>query len=181
MQLGNPSGATADTNNHDHYLIQRPVEALDYNDHLGEPNWVSWDLTSEDASGAVGRSSTYFTDDTLPPGFFQVTSADYTGSGWTRGHMCPSGDRTDSRADNDMVFLMSNMVPQASSQNSGVWGQFEDYCRTLARAGNELLIICGPSRFTGAYIASGHVAVPGYTWKIAVVVPLGGGTRGGSD
>src|ERR1039457_3283187 len=30
MQLGNPSGATADTNNHTHYLIQRPVEAMDY-------------------------------------------------------------------------------------------------------------------------------------------------------
>ena len=36
MQLGNPSGATADTNNHAHYLIQRTVEALDYNDSLGK-------------------------------------------------------------------------------------------------------------------------------------------------
>jgi hypothetical protein len=46
MQLGNPSGATADTNNHDHYLIQRTVEALDYSDHFGEPVWASWDLTT---------------------------------------------------------------------------------------------------------------------------------------
>src|SRR5690349_2844540 len=30
MQLGNPSGATADTNNHNHYLVQRTVEALDF-------------------------------------------------------------------------------------------------------------------------------------------------------
>ena len=35
MQLGNPSGAIADTNNHDHYLIQRTVEAIDYSDNLG--------------------------------------------------------------------------------------------------------------------------------------------------
>src|ERR1017187_4490156 len=35
MQLGNPSGATADTNNHNHYLIQRPVEAIDYSDSRG--------------------------------------------------------------------------------------------------------------------------------------------------
>ena len=35
MQLGNPSGATADPNNHDHYLIQRPVEAIDYSDQSG--------------------------------------------------------------------------------------------------------------------------------------------------
>ena len=29
MQLGNPSDAMADTNNHGHYLIQRKVEAID--------------------------------------------------------------------------------------------------------------------------------------------------------
>ncbi len=44
MQLGNPSSASTDTNNHDHYLIQRTVEAIDYNDNLGEPNWASWDF-----------------------------------------------------------------------------------------------------------------------------------------
>ena len=41
MQLGNPSGATADTNNHNHYFIQRPVQAMDYNDNLGQANWAS--------------------------------------------------------------------------------------------------------------------------------------------
>src|SRR5258708_39537481 len=48
MQLGNPSSATADPNNHSHYLVQRTVEALDFGDVLGEPNWASWDLTSSD-------------------------------------------------------------------------------------------------------------------------------------
>ena len=56
MQLGNPSGATADTNNHNHYLIQRTVEAIDYSDTLGEPNWASWDLTSADL-GSSGRGT----------------------------------------------------------------------------------------------------------------------------
>lgn len=48
MQLGNPSNASADSNNHDHYLVQRTVETIDYSDNLGEPNWVSWDLTASD-------------------------------------------------------------------------------------------------------------------------------------
>ena len=51
LQLGNPSGASADTNNHNHYLIQRTVEAIDYSDNLGEPVWASWDLTAA-ASGS---------------------------------------------------------------------------------------------------------------------------------
>ena len=55
MQLGNPSGATADTNNHTHFLIQRSIETIDYNDTLGEPNWASWDLTAPDCNSAVAR------------------------------------------------------------------------------------------------------------------------------
>src|SRR6266568_5499720 len=68
MQLGNPSNASADTNNHDHYLIQRTVEALDYSDNLGEPVWASWDLTAGDV-GSATRSTTFFTDTNLPSNF----------------------------------------------------------------------------------------------------------------
>jgi endonuclease G len=171
MQLGNPSGATTDPGNTNNYLIVRAVEAIGYNATLGQPNWASWDLTANDANNAVSRSTKYFTDTNLPSGIYRVTDSDYSNSGWSRGHMCPSGDRTDSREDNDTVFLMSNMVPQNGNMNSGVWDQFENDCRTLADAGNQLLITAGPSRFTGLYIASNHVAVPGYNWKIVVVVP----------
>src|ERR1017187_3851485 len=86
MQLGNPSNATADTNNHDHFLIQRTVEAIDYSDNLREPNWASWDLTASDV-GSSGRSSTYYQDTSLPAGFYQVKGTDYSGSGYDRGHM----------------------------------------------------------------------------------------------
>lgn len=177
MQLGNPSGATSDTNNHDHYLIQRTVEAIDYSDNLGEPNWASWDLTAGDI-GSSGRSPNFFTDTNLPADFYWVTPTDYNGVGnisFDRGHMCPSDDRTDNVADNDMVFFMSNIIPQASNNNEGVWANFESYCRSLAQAGNELLITCGPSGFGINRIPSGKAVIPDYTWKIAVVVPLGSG------
>ena len=44
MPLGNPSGAVSDPRNHTHYLTQRRVFAMDYDDQNGEPNWVSWDF-----------------------------------------------------------------------------------------------------------------------------------------
>jgi hypothetical protein len=37
MPLGNPSGATVNSNNHEHYLTQRRVFAMDYDDHEGDP------------------------------------------------------------------------------------------------------------------------------------------------
>jgi endonuclease G len=178
MQLGNPSGATADPNNHAHYLIQRTVEAIDYSDTLGEPNWASWDLTAGDI-GSSGRSPDFFTDTNLPAGYYEVTPADYNGVGainFDRGHLCPSDDRTGNVTDNDLVFYMSNIMPQAANNNEGVWVSFENYCRALAQAGNELLILCGPSGFGTNRIPSGKVVIPDYTWKIAVVVPTGNGT-----
>ncbi|MGA2281073.1 MAG: DNA/RNA non-specific endonuclease [Verrucomicrobiota bacterium] len=176
MQLGNPSSATANTNNHDHYLIQRTVEAIDYSDNFGEPNWASWDLTASDL-GSSGRNSSFYTDTNLPANFYHVSTGDYSGSGYDRGHMCPSADRTDTTDDNKLVFLMSNIIPQAPTNNEHVWGTFEGYCRTLTQSGNELLIICGPSVFNGSLIQpSQRVFIPAYTWKIVVVVPPGGGT-----
>lgn len=176
MLLGNPSSATADTNNHTHYLIQRPVEAIDYNDTHRQPNWASWHLTAADV-GSSGRSSSFFVDTNLPSNFYRVLTTDYSGSGYDRGHMCPSADRTDTTANNDQTFLMSNIIPQSPDNNQGVWANLETYCRTLAQASNEVLITCGPEGFDGSRTASsGSIFIPSNVWKIIVVVPQGSGS-----
>ena len=171
MQLGNPSGAIVDPNNHDHYLIQRAAYALDYCDNHGQPVWVSWDLTTDDV-GSSGRTDAWAQDDSLPPTFYKVPTSPFSNTGYDRGHMCPSGDRTTSDATNELTFIMSNIIPQASLQNQNIWANFENYCRqTLMSGGKEVLIICGPSLFTSTKLNNGHVTVPAYTWKIAVVAP----------
>ena len=56
MLLGNPSNATTSTTNHEHYLIQRDIEALDYNDTCANPTGPGWHLTTADI-GSSGRTS----------------------------------------------------------------------------------------------------------------------------
>ncbi len=177
MQLGNPSGATADPSNHNHYLIQRTVEAIDYNDNMGQPNWVSWDLTAADV-GSSGRTDAWASDTSLPPGFNTIPTSTYGsigGQSYDRGHMCPSADRTDTVPHNELVFIMSNIIPQASAQNQGVWATFESYCRSLLSS-QELLITCGPYNFGPNTVDGGLVAIASNTFKIVVGVPLGAGT-----
>lgn len=175
LLLGNPSGATADPNNHNHYLIERDIETLDYSDNLRQPNWASWHYTTSD-SGSSGRSSYFYQDTTLPPGFYQVLTSDYSGSGYDRGHMCPSADRTDTVEHNDETFFMSNMIPQAPDNNQGIWANLETYSRAIA-ASNEVLVICGPQGFgTNRTTSTGNLLIASNTWKIIVAVPLGVGT-----
>jgi uncharacterized repeat protein (TIGR01451 family) len=175
MQLGNPTGATADPNNHFHYLIQRTVEAIDYSDTNGCPNWASWDLTSADDC-CVSRTDAYATDTSLPSTFRTIGNGTFgtvDGTSYDRGHMCPSADRLDTTADNTMVFLMSNMIVQDSKNNEGVWNTFEGYCRTLLST-QELLIMCGPYDFSTVTAGASKVYIASNIFKIVVCAPLGG-------
>lgn len=168
--FGNPSGATNDPANANNYLIVREQYVLSYNRDDRIPNWVSWHLSQSDM-GDIERSE-FAPDTTLPAGWYQVKPSDYTNSGYDRGHMAPSADRTATQQDNQMLFLMSNIVPQAPDNNQGPWVQLEDYCRDLARDGKELYIISGVSG-KQATLPRGKVRVPQRLWKVIVALPQG--------
>jgi DNA/RNA endonuclease G (NUC1) len=180
LLLGNPSNATTDVNNPTNYLLVKSQWVASYHRDRGIPNWVAWHLDSS-WLGSSGRQDDFRPDTSLPQGWYQVVPADYSGSGFDRGHYCPSGDRTKTVADNSATFLMTNMMPQAPANNQGPWAQLEDYCRTLATQGNELYIIAGTHGIGGTgtnggvtnTIANGKVTVPNRTWKIIVVLPNG--------
>jgi endonuclease G len=90
--------------------------------------------------------------------------------------MCPSADRTDNASDNEAVFVMSNIIPQSKDNNEGVWEKLESDCRQMAQAGNELLITCGPAKFSDDHLPNGYEVIPTHTWKIVVEVPSGSGS-----
>ncbi len=171
LLLGNPTNAVSDVNQPSNYLMVRPQYSLSYNRDKGEPNWVAWRLDTS-WLGSTPRQDDYRPDPSLPSEWYHVLDTDYSGSGYDRGHMCPSGDRTRSIADNSATFLMTNFVPQLAANNQGSWNDFENYCRSLAQAGNELYIVSGGAGNAGT-IANGHVVVPQVTWKVVLVLPNG--------
>lgn len=179
LAMGNPSGATTDPASYTNYLLEKPQYALSYHRDRGTPNWVSWHL-SKAWLGNAPRQDNFLPDNALPNGWFRATSASYTGSGFNRGHNCPSADRTGSVADNSATFLMTNIIPQAPNNNQRTWADLENYCRTLVNEGNELYIICGSYGRGGTgsdgqanTIADGKITVPNRIWKVIVVLPAG--------
>ncbi|WP_081825410.1 DNA/RNA non-specific endonuclease [Bacillus sp. UNC41MFS5] len=178
MGLGNPSGATAVTSNSNNYLMNKQQYTLSYNNSKHEPNWVSWHLGSSDI-GSTPRQDDFRADTTLPSGWYQVTASEFSGSGFDRGHLTPSGDRTSSVANNSATFLMTNMLPQAPNNNQITWENLESYSRKLVSAGNELYIISG-GYGSGGTGSNGYrttvgngVVVPAKVWKVIVVLPKG--------
>jgi endonuclease G len=171
LLLGNPSNATGDVANENNYLMIKPQYSLSYSRATATPNWVAWRLDTS-WLGSTQRQDNYRPDPDLPAAWYHVTDNDYSGSGYTRGHMTPSGDRTRSVADNSATFLMTNFVPQIAENNSGAWEDFETYCRSLAQQGNELYIISGGQGSNGT-IANGRIVAPRYTWKVVLIIPNG--------
>ncbi len=108
-----------------------------------------------------------------------MTSQDYTGGGFDRGHLCPHSDRAADQAMSFATFVMTNIIPQAPNVNEKAWAQLESYCRNLIhRQHQRLYIIAGPTGQGGRgshglrqTLANGKVIVPAECWKIAVVVP----------
>jgi endonuclease G len=185
LAMGNPSGAVSDPASETNYLMRKPEYDLSYNNGTGTPNWVSWHLNSSWV-GPVKRSNTFRPDPDLPPQWVQVSPRDYVNTGFDKGHMCNSGDRTRDQQSNSQTFLMSNMVPQSPKNNEHTWEALERYSRELAAKGDELYIVSGPSGQGGDGKngpletipvtrggKSGVIVVPALVWKVILVVPQG--------
>ena len=171
LTMGNPSNAVTDVTQPNNYLMEKPEYSMSYSRDNGGPNWVSWHLDNS-WLGTTPRQDDFRADTTLPIGWYQVQATDFSGSGFDRGHMCPSADRTITVTANSATFLMTNMIPQLPANNQGVWANLESYSRSLVSQGNELYIISGGQGLQ-YFIANGHVAVPAQTWKVIIVLPVG--------
>ncbi|MEG3880254.1 DNA/RNA non-specific endonuclease [Microcoleus sp. herbarium7] len=169
LLLGNPSNAVSSIASIDNYLMVKPQYVMSYNSKTRTANWVSWQL-NRSWIGAADRQDNFRLDDSLPDAWYKVRPNDYTGSGYDRGHIAPSADRTRNEADNSATFLMTNMMPQVPELNRGLWGDLEDYCRELVQQGKELYIIAGPVGRKGSIGRKEKIAVPAKNWKVIVVL-----------
>jgi endonuclease G len=168
LLMGNPSNATANPINLSNYLMEKPEYALSYNANLGTANWVSWQL-NQSWLGSSDRQNNFSPDSNLPKNFYQVTAKDYTNTGYDRGHIIPSSDRTRTLEENSATFLMVNMLPQAPDLNREVWRELELESRRLVDQGKELYIVAGPHGKIKT-IANGQVTVTKYNWKVILIL-----------
>lgn len=172
LTMGNPSDAVTNTSYPANYLMEKDEYVLSYHRDNGGPNWTSWHLDTS-WLGEAERQDDFRGDNTLPAGWYKVVGSSYSGSGYDRGHMCPSADRTLTEDANSETFLMTNMLPQTADNNRVTWENLESYSRDLVTEdGKELYIISGGYGNAGT-INNGHVLVPTYTWKVIIVLDSG--------
>jgi endonuclease G len=109
------------------------------------PNFVSYMLSAADIQETpvdVDRDKSHFARDP-ELGEDSVSPADYTGTGFDRGHMKPAEDSPTQEA-MDESHLMSNIAPQYPDLNRQTWRTLEDAVNDLVRStGGKAHIVTG--------------------------------------
>ena len=90
--------------------------------------WTCYQLHEGNSMKNTSRNDAFTEDPDIPYNYCSHNS-DYSGSGFSRGHLCPSADRLCSVEQNKQTFYLSNMHPQYSKHNEGLWANLENLVR----------------------------------------------------
>jgi endonuclease G len=150
-------------------ILRRTGYTASYNARNRIPNWVAWHLPANHVAGRYNRNNESFHEDTEVSNP-RAYDSDYRGSGYDRGHMCPSGDNKWSREAQEQSFLFTNICPQRHNLNTGAWNDLELQCRAWAKRYGDLYIVCGPVLLDEPHrtIGRNRVVVPEAFFKVVL-------------
>lgn len=154
--------------NNPEQILSRKAYIVSYNEETKISNWVAWKLTADHTDGPYKRLNNFHEEEDAP--IPRATLADYRGSGWSRGHMCPAGDNKWDETAMYESFSLVNVCPQSASLNSGLWNRVEMDCRKWANRYGEIYIVCGPILMNREHetIGENEVVVPEAFFKVVL-------------
>ncbi|MEZ3440076.1 DNA/RNA non-specific endonuclease [Alistipes sp.] len=138
-------------------------------------HWVAYPLTRNYVEPAVTRTNAWSYDPNtqLPeiPVQYQFNVANTYGTGDARGHQLPSADRYSNKETNAMTFYSTNIMPQNSDFNEGVWVDLENKIRDVrARNSRDTIFVVTGTYFAGnRYITARdgtRIGYPSNCWKV---------------
>lgn len=150
-------------------IIRRKGYTLSYNADYKTPQWVAWELTKKETKGKEERADKFLPDPDVKGA--KAYTADYTRTGYDRGHMAPAADMKWSRQAMEESFYLSNICPQNPNLNRGDWNDLEEKSRQWARKFGAVYIACGPiyDSKEPKRIGNNRVAVPDAFYKVILV------------
>ena len=146
-------------------VISRQYYTFSYREDHEQAEWVMYAL-SNDRISKNQYDRPYFEKDP----YVLTESADwrnYKNSGYERGHLCPAGDMKFNYDAFKDTFYTSNIAPQSSRFNGGIWNSLEQKIRSLAKKKKELIIVTGGVLSDNLQtIGYEGVSVPKFYYKI---------------
>lgn len=151
------------------HIIVHKAYVVNYNSDNYIPNWVAYELTYAETYGDIKRKTNFNADPELSADE-AAQWWDYRRSGYDRGHMAPAGDMKWDDVAMTESFYLTNVCPQDSALNHGLWNDLENKARKWARRDSCLYIVCGPVFYSNQTVqhigTERHIAVPHGFFKV---------------
>lgn len=155
-----PTSTTGQVVHHDNY-------SLSYSEPHEQAEWVAYELKKSHLSNTNFKRPYFEIDKAVKTKAAHWRN--YKKSGYTRGHLCPAGDRRFSKAAHDETFLTSNVSPQTQEFNAGIWNRLEQKVRYWARKNDGVFVVTGGIlKGKMKTIGNEDVAVPNQFYKIVL-------------
>jgi endonuclease G, mitochondrial len=149
-------------------IVQHQYYTLSYSEKHEQAEWCAYQLTRKQLNDKwVERAKSFTPDPDVPTG--SAMPRDYSNSGYDRGHLVPAADMAFSDEAMMETFYMSNVSPQESGFNRGIWKELEENTRDWAKKYNSLYIVTGPilsRRAKGHLGADKKITIPAAYYKI---------------
>jgi endonuclease G len=129
------------------------------------PEMVIYNNDRAKLSACGKRTDRFQRDESVSDG---ALPADYTGTGYDRGHMAPNNDMIYDPVIEEESFIMTNIVPQKPTLNRGIWKELETHAREKSYAVGNLTIITGVIYRPNNARLKGRVLIPDGFYKILV-------------
>ena len=146
--------------------------------------WVAFAMNTGDYPWKVSRSDSWKADPAIPVDWQPSLASAYAdGTTYSRGHQVASNDRRTTTEQTRQTNYYSNMTPQYSGFNGGMWSQLEGDIQKIGAAtsgSDTLYVVTGPifgAGYTTAADKNGTLcAVPTSYYKCIMKVSFSGHT-----
>lgn len=152
-------------------IVRHGAFVTSYNTETLIPDWVAYELTAEETGGNRSREGIEFRMDPDLRGVTQAMREDYSGSGWTKGHLMPAADAAFSSSTMAETFYFTNICPQDETLNAGDWQYLEKRVRQWANRYGSVWVVTGPIVGENRYgtIGDRDVVVPDSFYKALLI------------
>ncbi len=136
------------------------------------PLWAAEHLTAAKVKTYIERKDNFHAEQALSKDE-RSELADYSGSGYDRGHLAPAADMATTTAMSES-FSLANMTPQNSTNNRGLWADLEGATRDFVKQRGDVYVVSGVI-FSGSSIKriNNRVFVPTSYFKAIYDVKTG--------
>ena len=152
-------------------IVQHGAFVSSYNTETLIPDWVAYELTADETEGNRSREGMEFRMDPDLKGVRQAMREDYSGSGWTKGHLMPAADAAFDGSAMGETFYFTNICPQDETLNAGDWQYLEKRVRQWANRYGSIWVVTGPIVGENRYgtIGDRDVVVPDAFYKALLI------------